>query len=421
MKVLIIGSGGREHALAWSIYQSNWKDTQIFVAPGNAGTSYIAKNINIKVDQIVELTSFAKKEKIDLTIVGPETSLNLGIVDIFTQNNLKIFGPTKIAAQIESSKEFAKNIMKKANVPTADSITFDSYKEARKFLAGKTPPFVIKANGLASGKGVTIANSFEEADEALDNCLNKEIFGESGKTVLIEEFLEGKELSIFAFTDGDYVSPLIAACDYKRAYDNDLGPNTGGMGGYSPPYSYNTSLNQEINSKIMTPTIHEMALNNTPFSGILYGGLILTNSGPKVIEFNCRFGDPEAQILLPLLNSNLLEICQAGSETILKKSEIRWSSNSSVGIVIASEGYPNDYEINNEITISNVNNNCTVFHNGTQFDNDNNLITVGGRVATVVATNTNIENARKDAYDAIKSIKFSNSFSRKDIAKTTDR
>jgi phosphoribosylamine--glycine ligase len=193
------------------------------------------------------------------------------------------------------------------------------------------------------------------------------------------------------------------------------------MGGYSPPYSYNTSLNQEINSKIMTPTIHEMALNNTPFSGILYGGLILTNSGPKVIEFNCRFGDPEAQVLLPLLNSNLLEICQAGSENILKKSEIRWSSNSSVGIVIASEGYPNDYEINNEITIGDVNNNCTVFHNGTQFDNDNNLITVGGRVATVVATNTNTENARKDAYDAIKSIKFSNSFYRKDIAKTTDR
>ena len=421
MKVLIVGSGGREHAIAWSIRKTNSENLQIYVAPGNAGTLPFATNVNIQITQIKELTTFAKENKIDLTIVGSETPLDLGIVDIFRMNSLKIFGPSKKASQIESSKEFAKNIMNKANVPTADSITFDSYQESIKFLSRKTPPFVIKANGLAAGKGVTIATSHEEAYEALDNCLNKQIFGESGKTVLIEEFLEGKELSIFAFTDGNYISPLIGACDYKRVYDNDLGPNTGGMGGYSPPYILNSTLNQEINSKIITPTIHEMAKNNTPFSGILYGGLILTNQGPKVIEYNCRLGDPEAEILLPLLDSNLFEICQAGAENSLSHSEIRWSSDSSVGIVITSKGYPNYYETDKIISIGNIKNNCTIFHNGTSVDKENNLISSGGRVLTIVSTNNTIENARKDVYESIKSVNFIDSHYRTDIAKTTDR
>ena len=421
MKVLIVGSGGREHAIAWAIRKTNSENLHIYVAPGNAGTLPFATNVNIQITEIVELATFAKENNIDLTIVGSETPLALGIVDIFTMNNLKIFGPSKNASQIESSKEFAKNIMNKANVPTADSITFDSYEESIKFLSGKTPPFVIKANGLAAGKGVTIATSHEGAAEALDNCLNKQIFGESGKTVLIEEFLEGKELSIFAFTDGNYVSPLIGACDYKRIYDNDLGPNTGGMGGYSPPYTFTSSLNQEINSTIITPTIHEMAKNNTPFTGILYGGLILTNEGPKVIEYNCRFGDPEAEILLPLLDSNLFEICQAGAENSLNHSEIRWSPKSSVGIVLTSEGYPNEYETDKIISIGNIQNNCTIFHNGTKIDNENNLISSGGRVLTIVSTNTTVENARIDAYDAIKSVNFSNSHYRNDIAKKSDR
>lgn len=421
MKVLIIGSGGREHAIAWAIRKTNSENLKIYVAPGNAGTLPFATNVNIQITEIVELATFAKENNIDLTIVGSEIPLALGIVDIFTMNNLKIFGPSKNASRIESSKEFAKTIMKNASVPTADSIAFDSYEESIKFLTGKTPPFVIKANGLAAGKGVIIAASHEEAYEALDNCLNKEIFGESGKTVLIEEFLEGKELSIFAFTDGNYVSPLIGACDYKRIYDNDLGPNTGGMGGYSPPYTFTSSLNQEINSTIITPTIHEMAKNNTPFTGILYGGLILTNEGPKVIEYNCRFGDPEAEILLPLLDSNLFEICQAGAENSLNHSEIRWSTNSSVGIVLTSEGYPNEYETDKIISIGNIQNNCTIFHNGTKIDNENNLISSGGRVLTIVSTNTTVENARIDAYDAIKSVKFSNSHYRNDIAKKSDR
>ncbi|MFL2627227.1 MAG: phosphoribosylamine--glycine ligase [Dehalococcoidia bacterium] len=421
MKVLIIGSGGREHAIAWAIRKTNSENLKIYVAPGNAGTLPFATNVNIQITEIVELATFAKENNIDLTIVGSEIPLALGIVDIFTMNNLKIFGPSKNASQIESSKEFAKTIMKNASVPTADSIAFDSYEESIKFLTGKTPPFVIKANGLAAGKGVIIAASHEEAYEALDNCLNKEIFGESGKTVLIEEFLEGKELSIFAFTDGNYVSPLIGACDYKRIYDNDLGPNTGGMGGYSPPYTFTSSLNQEINSTIITPTIHEMAKNNTPFTGILYGGLILTNEGPKVIEYNCRFGDPEAEILLPLLDSNLFEICQAGAENSLNHSEIRWSTNASVGIVLTSEGYPNEYETDKIISIGNIQNNCTIFHNGTKIDNENNLISSGGRVLTIVSTNTTVENARIDAYDAIKSVKFSNSHYRNDIAKKSDR
>ena len=421
MKVLIIGSGGREHAIAWAIRKTNSENLKIYVAPGNAGTLPFATNVNIQITEIVELATFAKENNIDLTIVGSEIPLALGIVDIFTMNNLKIFGPSKNASRIESSKEFAKTIMKNASVPTADSIAFDSYEESIKFLTGKTPPFVIKANGLAAGKGVIIAASHEEAYEALDNCLNKEIFGESGKTVLIEEFLEGKELSIFAFTDGNYVSPLIGACDYKRIYDNDLGPNTGGMGGYSPPYTFTSSLNQEINSTIITPTIHEMAKNNTPFTGILYGGLILTNEGPKVIEYNCRFGDPEAEILLPLLDSNLFEICQAGAENSLNHSEIRWSTNASVGIVLTSEGYPNEYETDKIISIGNIQNNCTIFHNGTKIDNENNLISSGGRVLTIVSTNTTVENARIDAYDAIKSVKFSNSHYRNDIAKKSDR
>ena len=421
MKVLIIGSGGREHAIAWAIRKTNSENLKIYVAPGNAGTLPFATNVNIQITEIVELATFAKENNIDLTIVGSEIPLALGIVDIFTMNNLKIFGPSKNASRIESSKEFAKTIMKNASVPTADSIAFDSYEESIKFLTGKTPPFVIKANGLAAGKGVIIAASHEEAYEALDNCLNKEIFGESGKTVLIEEFLEGEELSIFAFTDGNYVSPLIGACDYKRIYDNDLGPNTGGMGGYSPPYTFTSSLNQEINSTIITPTIHEMAKNNTPFTGILYGGLILTNEGPKVIEYNCRFGDPEAEILLPLLDSNLFEICQAGAENSLNHSEIRWSTNASVGIVLTSEGYPNEYETDKIISIGNIQNNCTIFHNGTKIDNENNLISSGGRVLTIVSTNTTVENARIDAYDAIKSVKFSNSHYRNDIAKKSDR
>ena len=421
MKVLIVGSGGREHAIAWAIRKTNSENLQIYVAPGNAGTLPFATNVNIQITEILELATFAKENNIDLTIVGSETPLALGIVDIFMMNNLKIFGPSKSASQLESSKEFAKSIMKNANVPTADSITFDSYEESIRFLSNKTPPFVIKANGLAAGKGVTIATSHKEASEALDNCINKEIFGESGKTVLIEEFLEGKELSVFAFTDGNYVSPLVGACDYKRIYDNDLGPNTGGMGGYSPPYTFTSSLNQEINSTIITPTIHEMARNNTPFSGIIYGGLILTNEGPKVIEYNCRFGDPEAEILVPLLDSNLFEICQAGAENSLNHSEIRWSSNSSVGIVLTSKGYPNEYETDKIISIGNIKNNCTIFHNGTNVDNENNLISSGGRVLTIVSTNTTVENARTDAYDAIKSIQFSNSHYRTDIAKNADR
>ncbi|MFH1141517.1 MAG: phosphoribosylamine--glycine ligase, partial [Chloroflexota bacterium] len=330
MKVLVIGSGAREHAIAWKLSQSTQVDA-LFVAPGNAGTVALGTNIPIEATEIAALASAARQHGVDLTIVGPEAPLAAGIVDRFKELGLAIFGPTKAAAQIEASKGFAKEFMNRHGIPCAQGMAFDSYTEARRFLQRRDVPVVVKADGLAAGKGVTVALTLAEAEAALDACMNQRIFGESGVRVVVEEYLDGREVSVFAFTNGEHMSPLVAACDYKRLGDGDQGPNTGGMGSYSPPEFWDSELASEVESRILRPTIAGMAREGHPYQGVLYGGLILTRQGLKVIEFNARLGDPEAQVILPRLEADLVEIAQAIAGGDMPKTRILWSGEACVG------------------------------------------------------------------------------------------
>jgi phosphoribosylamine--glycine ligase len=323
MKVLVIGSGGREHAIAWKISQSQ-KTSELYVAPGNAGTSTIASNLNIQPSDFDTLGTTAEKLGIDLTIVGPETPLAAGIVNYFEQKNLPIIGPTKNAAQIESSKVFARSLMQKYSIPCPGGSNFSNYADAKEYLDSQQLPVVIKANGLASGKGVIIANSKKEAVKALSDTMEARIFGSAGDQVVIEEYLNGKEVSLLAFTDGKTVIPMIPACDYKRVSDNDLGPNTGGMGSYSPPFFFDTQLTQQVTKTILEPAVKAMDKEGFPYKGILYAGLMLTSDGPKVLEFNARWGDPETQVILPRLKSDLLEVFVAIINSRLSEMNVEW-------------------------------------------------------------------------------------------------
>jgi phosphoribosylamine--glycine ligase len=416
MKILVIGGGAREHTIVWKLSQSP-KVKEIFVAPGNAGTAQLAWNLKINATDIKALLNAAIDKKIDLAVVGPEAPLAEGIVDEFQTRGLQIFGPTKAAAQIEASKVFAKELMQKYDIPCARSASFSSYTEANKYLKQQALPIVIKADGLAAGKGVIVAETMEQAQDALSSIMQDKAFGSAGDRVLIEEKLNGKEMSVFSFADANTSMPSMPACDYKPVFDGNKGPNTGGMGSYSPPHFLTAELFTTINSTIMQPTVKAMHDEGKPYQGVLYGGLMITNSGPKVMEFNARFGDPETQVVLPRLKTDLLDIMLAVVNNNLSRIDIEWSDNACIGVVMASGGYPGSYKKGLPISgLNNLDDDILIFHAGTKLDSTGRVVTNGGRVLTIVATADTIAHAREKVYNNISRIQFEGCHYRRDIA-----
>jgi phosphoribosylamine--glycine ligase len=417
MNVLIVGSGSREHAFAWKIRQSS-KLTDLFVAPGNGGTASITRNLDIDAVDSEGIARAAVEHRIDLVIVGPEAPLAAGLVDRLASQGVAAFGPTRDAARIESSKAFAKDLMRDHGIPTARAEAFTSHAAARNYVEDHPGPLVVKADGLAAGKGVFVCDSPEEALQAIDLMLGEGVaFGPSGRTILIEERLSGREVSAHAFTDGVTVAPMPFACDYKRIYDADEGPNTGGMGAYSPPLWLDEMLEPMIHETITEAAIEAMRAQSSPYRGILYPGLMITSDGPRVLEFNARMGDPEAQVLLPRLKSDLLEICWAVVDNRLSDAEIEWSTDACAAVVIASGGYPNEYETGLPIAgLNSVDPDIMLFHAGTALDDDGTTRTSGGRVLTVAATAPTLLEARAKVYRNVQRIHFSRAHYRKDIA-----
>ncbi|MBP1930078.1 phosphoribosylamine--glycine ligase [Ammoniphilus resinae] len=416
MKVLIVGSGGREHAIAWKLSQSP-KVEKIYCAPGNAGIAEHAECVPIGVNDFEKLTAFAKDNKVDLTFVGPEEPLLNGIVDEFEEKGLVVFGPRKEAAFIEGSKTFAKNLMQKYQIPTAAYASFTQYEEALAYIQQQGAPIVIKADGLAAGKGVVVAMTLEEAETALKDMMLDESLGLAGAKVVIEEFLQGEELTLLSFVDGTTVKPMIPSQDHKQVFDQDKGPNTGGMGTYSPVPQMSAELIQQIMDEIVLPTVKAMDSEGVPFKGILYTGLMITKNGPKVIEYNARFGDPETQVVLPLLQTDLMDIFIAGVSGELEQLHIQWKDGAAVCVIMASGGYPGSYEKGKEILglDSVAAGDAVVFHAGTAFQ-EGKIVTNGGRVLGVTAIGGSIKQAREKAYQAVEHISFEGAHYRKDIA-----
>ena len=417
MKVLIIGNGGREHALAWKIEQSPLVK-KVFIAPGNGGTALDKKleNIDIDSNDIDQLVLFAKKEAIDLTIIGPEVPLSNGIVDIFIENNLKVFGPKKLAAQLESSKDFSKLFMKRHMIPTAKYKTFTSIEDAHKYIKQEGAPIVIKADGLAAGKGVVVAMTIDDAIAAADSMLEDNLFGDAGARVIIEEFLSGEEVSFIVISDGNSILPLESSQDHKRLLNFDLGPNTGGMGAYSPAPIVTPKLHQKIMNEVIIPTIEGMKSDGIEFTGFLYAGLMIDNNNQiKTLEFNCRMGDPETQPILFRLKSDLFEILLAAANKKIENYKADWEEGSAITVVIAAKDYPNEPKINDEI--SNLNHeqkNSYIFHAGTDLRNDK-VYTAGGRVLGVTSKGKSLKIAQKQVYALINKIKFNGMQYRTDI------
>ena len=419
MRVLVIGSGAREHAILWKLAQSP-RRPELLVAPGNAGTSTIATNLPIAAEDVDALLQAARHQQVDLTIVGPEGSLAAGVVDRFRAEGMAIFGPTSAAARIETSKAFAKQLMAEQGVPTAPFRVFDRYAEAAEYVRFHGAPVVIKADGLTTGKGVVVAGSLDEAHNALDGIMNRRVFGDSGARVVIEDCLYGQEISVFCFTGGSIVSPLVAACDYKRVGDGDTGPNTGGMGSYSPPPFWTPGLERQVRDTIVLPVVKALAANATPYTGVLYGGLIITEGGPMVIEFNARLGDPETQVVLPRLETDLLDVVEAVLHGGLDKLELRWSPDSCVGVAVASAGYPGAYQTGKPIAgLDAMPRDVLAFHAATALSPDGATVTSGGRVVTVVGRGPDLAAARRHAYDGVGAIAFDGAFHRSDIAAFT--
>jgi phosphoribosylamine--glycine ligase len=415
IKILVIGGGGREHTLVWKLAQSP-KVKEIYAAPGNAGTAKIAQNLNINPLDIEKLARTAAVEKIDLTVVGPEAPLAEGIADQFLIRGQHIFGPTRQATEIESSKVFAKELMQKYNIPCAKSASFSDYSKAKDYVKQQKPPIVVKADGLAAGKGVILADSIPKAIEALARIMEERTFGAAGDRVIIEEYLTGREMSTFAFSDGHSLVPMASACDYKAAYDGGQGPNTGGMGSYSPPPFLTPTLAKTVKEKIMTPTVKAMHDEGRPYRGVLYGGLMIDNNNPKVLEFNARFGDPEAQVTLPLLKTDLVDIMLAVNDNRLGALKVEWSSDACVGVVMASGGYPGSYKTGFPISgLDDLDKDVIAFHAGTRLEGDK-VVTSGGRVLAVVATGKTIAQAREKVYNNVSRINFEGCHYRKDIA-----
>ncbi|MEZ6122672.1 MAG: phosphoribosylamine--glycine ligase [Planctomycetaceae bacterium] len=419
MRILVVGEGGREHALVWKLSQCAGVE-KVYCAPGNAGTDLDGENVNIASSDLGRLMSFALHNGIDLTVVGPEVPLVAGIVDEFRSHGLRIFGPTKAAARLEGSKSFAKDIMKKAGVPTAAYKSFTRLEEAHAYIdAMEDAPLVVKADGLAAGKGVTVCSNVAEAKSVAAGMLQRDAFGAAGRKIVIEECMEGPEVSILAIVDGDTIIPLETSQDHKRAHDGDRGPNTGGMGAYSPATLVTDSLMDDIVRQILIPTIHTMKVEGHPFSGVLYAGLMLTKSGPKVLEYNVRFGDPEAQPVLMRLQSDLAQVLSlAATGRLAELDGLTWDPRPAVCVVMASEGYPGNYETGRVIdglgaaaTLPDT----KVFHAGTKAK-DMRILNHGGRVLGVTALGSTIADAKSKAYRAVDLISWEGSWSRRDIS-----
>ncbi len=416
MNILVIGSGGREHALCWKIKQSP-QVKRLYCAPGNGGIAQIAECVDIKVDDVPLLLQFALRKQIDLTIVGPEASLVAGVVDAFAAKGLKIFGPSKAASALEGSKVFAKEFMHRRNIPTAVYKVFDDAPKALVFLEKAQFPLVIKADGIAAGKGVYVCADLKEAKLAIDEIMVQKIFGAAGDRIVIEECLQGPEVSVLAVCDGRHFLVLPTAQDYKRIFDDDLGPNTGGMGTFSPSPLVTAEVLDQIITRVIEPTIRGMYQEGNPFKGVLFAGLMLTSDGPKALEFNVRFGDPETQCILPRLNGDIVDIFQAACDGELNAIEVKWDEYSCVCVVIASGGYPGKYQngfpingldkIKDEETV--------VFHAGTKNDGGV-LVTNGGRVMGIAALGEGLEAARTKAYNGVSKLSFDHMFFRRDIA-----
>jgi phosphoribosylamine---glycine ligase len=417
VRILVIGSGGREHALCWKLKQSPEVE-QIFCAPGNAGTAQVAENVAIGACELGRLIRFAKHNRIDFTVVGPDDPLALGIVDLFSTAGLSAFGPNKTAARLESSKIFAKELMRKEGIPTAEARTFSDSNEALAYCEDLQFPIVIKADGLALGKGVIIATGRPSARSTIDSMMNQLRFGEAGRRVIIEEFLTGSECSLHALVDGRNYSLLATARDHKRAFDGDRGPNTGGMGAFSPADNWNNHLEKQFDAQIMQPLLRGLHREGITFRGLLFPGLIIDLNGASVLEFNCRFGDPETQAILPRMKSDLLPLLQAAVAGTLADCTIQWDERVSVTVVLASAGYPGKYETGKSIsglTEATQVPDVEIFHAGTR-KVDGEIVTAGGRVLAVTALGSTIEAARQRAYEATSLIRFEGSHFRRDIA-----
>ncbi len=416
MKVLIIGSGGREHTIAWKLSQSK-RITKLYCAPGNAGIEEVAECVNIGATDITNLLKFAKEQQIDFTVVGMDDPLVMGIVDEFEAEGLKIFGPRKNAAILEGSKAFSKELMKKYNIPTAKYEIFEEYDKALDYIKSQEIPIVIKSDGLALGKGVLICNTLKEAEDGLKQIMIDKKFGDSGKTVVIEEFLTGQEISILSFCDGKTIVPMVSSQDHKRALDNDEGLNTGGMGTFSPSRIYTDELAKECMETIYKPTVEAMNKENRTFKGIIFFGLMLTPNGMKVIEYNARFGDPETQVVLPRLKTDLFEIFEACVLGTLDTLNIEWENNAAACVILASGGYPESYNKGYEIKgLDEIKEkeNIMVFHAGTT-KKDNKFVTNGGRVVGVTGIGKNLDEAIKVAYEGVEVVDFEKKHFRKDI------
>ena len=421
MKVLIVGSGGREHAIAWSVAKSPKVD-KIFCAPGNAGIAEFAECVNIGAMEFDKLVAFAKENAIDLTIIGMDDPLVGGVVDAFEAEGLRVFGPRKNAAIIEGSKAFSKDLMKKYNIPTAAYENFTDPDEAIKYLETVKMPIVLKADGLALGKGVLICNTLEEAKEGVKTLMLDKQFGDAGNEIVIEEFMTGREVSVLAFCDGKTIKCMTSAQDHKRAKDGDQGLNTGGMGTFSPSPFYNDAVEAFCEKYVYQPTIDAMAVEGRPFTGILFTGLMLTEDGPKVLEYNARFGDPEAQVVLPRMKNDIIDVMEACIDGKLSDVELEFEDNAAVCVVLASDGYPEKYDKGFEIKGLDTfkdKDGYYVFHAGTKFDGDK-IVTNGGRVLGVVAKGEDLKAARANAYKATEWIDFANKYKRNDIGKAID-
>lgn len=417
MKIQVIGSGGREHALVWKISQSK-KVKEIFAVPGNGGMQELAKIIDIKSSNIIELADFAQEEQIDLTVVGPELPLSLGIVDEFQKRNLKIFGPTQKAAQIESSKIFAKEFMRENKIPTPDFQTYNYPSDARDSLKKADFPVVVKADGLAGGKGVFICNNLEQAESCIHSIMVEKKFGKAGERILIEEYEKGQEMSFMVISDGKRALPLVSAMDYKKIFDNDRGPNTGGMGAISPAPQTDKNLYTIIMKSIIQPTIRGLRQTGKEFRGILYAGLMITPEGPKVLEFNVRFGDPETQAIILRMKSDIVDLLEGAAEGALFDIPVEWDDQVSGCVVLASKGYPSKYETRKKIEgLERAKSmGVEIFHAGTELK-EKSLYSTGGRVLNICARSNTLKNAMKKIYDGISFITYDNIYYRTDIGK----
>ncbi len=415
MKVLVIGSGGREHALVWKLAQSR-RIAQLYCAPGNAGIESLARCVPLAVDDIAGLKQLVTTERIDLTVVGPEAPLALGLVDEFRKAKLKVFGPTRAAARVESSKAFSKDLMIRHQIPTAAAQSFDALKPALDYLDRQPLPIVIKADGLAQGKGVIVATTREEARQAVQAMLEHGAFGPAGERVVIEEFLDGEEATVMAFTDGKAIVPMVAAQDHKRVEDGDIGANTGGMGAYAPAPIVTPELIQTIVKDVFHPALEGLSRMGSPYQGVLYAGLMIVRGKPYVLEFNARFGDPETQVVLPLLETDLLDVIEAVVEHRLDQLPVKWHTQSAVFVVMTSKGYPGPYETGTDIQgLVEPTQETVVFHAGTKRQ-DGSIVTAGGRVLGVTGIGSDLMTAQERAYHTVRGIRFDGCHFRSDIA-----